>query len=122
MFEFDLGIEDGVVGDRIGRQQHELGGTEAVLPVAMSRGVLHRAVFYLAIGTDTETDDGRGRQSENGKIRGGSRRTKRLPGRFGAEIGCIGGAGRRIGILAGVLIATLGGVLVGILNWILIGI
>ena len=33
MFEFDLGVEDDVVGDRVGRQQYEAGGIEAVLPL-----------------------------------------------------------------------------------------
>src|SRR5216683_4158259 len=55
VLEFDLGVEDDVRSDRVGRQQNETVGVEAVLPLAIGKGILEGAVFDLAIGADAET-------------------------------------------------------------------
>src|SRR5450631_742034 len=48
VLEFDLGVEDDVVGDLIGRQQHQAYHIEAVLPLTIVSGILLRAVLDLA--------------------------------------------------------------------------
>src|SRR5947209_7855646 len=65
VLELDLDVENDVGGDRIGRQQHEPIGIEAVLPLAVCGRVLKRAIFDFAVGADTETGHRRVEPAKN---------------------------------------------------------
>ena len=55
MLPFELGIEDDVVGDGVGRQQHHAADVGAALPLTAGGRILRRAEQHLAIGADRET-------------------------------------------------------------------
>jgi len=58
VLELDLGVEDDVGGDGIGRQQHQTVSVGAVLPLPVCSRILQRAVFELAIGAEAQTRHG----------------------------------------------------------------
>ena len=70
VLELDLGVEDDVVGDLIGRQQHHAVNIEAVLPLTVGGGILLRAELDLAVHADLESRNRRWRHSEQIIVRG----------------------------------------------------
>jgi hypothetical protein len=93
MLPFELGIEDDVVGDRVGRQQHHAADIGAPLPLTAGGRILRRAEQHLAISADRETRNGRIGQAEDcfvaGLLQGVGLR------RLGGFRGLVGLVGRR---------------------------
>jgi hypothetical protein len=99
MLPFELGIEDDVVGDGVGRQQHHAADIGAPLPLTAGGRILRRAEQHLAISADRETRNGRIGQAEDCFVAGflESVGFRRLGG-FGGLVGLVGRrrrAGRR---------------------------
>jgi hypothetical protein len=108
VLELDLRIEDDVVVELIGWQQHEPRGVEAGLPLPLGVRILLRSEAEFAIGADLEAGEGRWGDAEEIVI-GGRRRFER--GCFlGAEI-----ARRGFQAAAGALLR--GGVGPGMVGW-----
>jgi hypothetical protein len=91
MLPFELGIEDDVVGDGVGRQQHHAADVGAALPLTAGGRILRRAEQHLAIGADRETRNGRIGQAEDCFVAGFLEgvRLRRLGG-FGGLVGLVG--------------------------------
>jgi hypothetical protein len=59
VLEFNPGIENDIVVEPIGWQQHDPGGVEARLPFAVGMRILLRPEAEFAIGADLETGERR---------------------------------------------------------------
>src|SRR6266849_8903907 len=88
MLELDLGVEDDVVGDLVGRQQDEAAGVETPLPLATGRRILHGAEEDLAIGADAQPRDRRVGKTEEAFVRCGVRGGSRAVVRRDGSCGC----------------------------------
>ncbi len=78
MLEFDFCVEDDVVGNRIGRQQHHARRIESILPLTVGGGILHGAELDLAVSPNAQSRHGRGRKTQYRLVRRIGRNIDRL--------------------------------------------